>query len=121
MIFIVKDFTIEKYKYVFNMDEIYYHVRVILYDKPTLYDAVRDCFMGENLNDISLLMSSMKSTADKSISDKFILTQRQQNKLKNSPNETCTIICSPRQIQLYAHNCISTSMLHRILSGENPF
>ena len=70
------------------MDEIYVHVRVILYDKPALYDAIRDCFMGENLNDIPLLMSlplmksgmksRMKSTAD----DKFILTQRQQNNLK---------------------------------------
>ena len=91
------------------MDEIYVHVRVILYDKPALYDAIRDCFLGENLNDISLLMTLplMESRRRKSTDDKFILTQKQNNKLENSPNTTCKIICSPQQIMLYAHNCIS--------------
>ena len=101
------------------MDEIYYHVRVILYDKPALYDAVRDCFIGD-LDEILLLMSLTMSTDDKSISDKFILTEHQRDQLKNSPNNTGVILCCSRQIMLYAHNCITRTMLHKILSGENP-
>ena len=102
------------------MDETYYHVRVILYDKPALYDAVRDCFVGD-LDEILLLMTLIDPKDDKSINDdKFILTEHQRDQLKNSPNETCTILCCSRQIMLYAHNCITRTVLHKILSGENP-
>ena len=109
------------------MENIYYHARVILYDKPALYDAIRDCYIGkfedENLSAdcisaVNLLIGKYK---DFSSSDKVILTQQQRDQLKNSENfHIHAINCSPAQIMLYSHNCITLPTLRRILNGENP-
>ena len=100
-----------------NPEVVYYHVRVILYDKPALYDAIRDCFMGK-IEECSLMMSmGNASTETQRVSgEKCILTQ--QDQLRD--NRAHAIVCSPTQIMLYAHNCITLPTLRRILDGENP-
>ena len=98
-------------------NEIYNHVRVTLYDKPALYDAIWDCSINALTGPIKIMMSAGNS---KEVSkDKFILTRQQQDQLLDNPTGLY-ITCSPEQIMLYSHNCIDVPTFRRIFNGENP-
>ena len=100
-----------------NQQEIYYHVKVTLYDKPALYEAIRECFTNSLTEPHeNLFFPVLISTRNPNISnDNFILTQHQIQHLEHSP---MYINCPLSQIMLYAHNSIDLTTLKKILHGE---
>ena len=94
---------------------MYCHVRISL-DKPALYDAVRECFKNSITGAFKFAISDLGN-------DKFLLTPRQQQQLREVRNQgfsTALITCFHNQIIQYAHSCIDKPTLLRILDGENP-
>ena len=117
------------------MDESYVNVKLFLYSKNTLHDAIRWCFtkrmnyikdgfsirvMMPSIIDESIVSGSIidECTGEKLTSENFIVTQRQLDQLRFYPRQM-SLCCSPIQIMLYAYNCISRSMLQKILNRES--
>ena len=111
---------------------MYYHVRISLIDKPTLYDAIRECFGKANIVVFNIAMSlfdaksntesdasSNTESVAKSNGDKFLLTLQQIHRLREKPNGVI-ITCFRDQIVQHAHSCLDKSTLLKILTGENP-
>ena len=117
------------------MDENYVNVKLFLYSKNTLHDAIRWCFtkrmnyikdgfsirvMMPSIIDESIVSGSIIDdiTGEKLTSENFIITQRQLDQLRFNPRRQIILSCSPIQIMLYAYNCIPRSMLQKILNRE---
>ena len=103
-----------------NNQQIYYHVKVTLYDKPALYEAIRECFTNSlTLPCEDLFFPVLISTRNPNISnDNFILTRQQIQQLHLDESRPMYINCPLSQIMLYAHNSITLEMLKKILHGE---
>ena len=99
---------------------MYYHARVLLLDKPALYDAIRECFSTPLTGPWKIPIATYTNF---NTSDKFILTQQQRDQLRNNENtfgiSSMVISCFPEQLMLYVNNCMDKPTLLRILSGEN--
>ena len=112
---------------------MYYHVRISLNDKPTLYDAIRECFGKANIVVFKIAMSlfDAKSNTESdawSNTESVAKSKRRQvftnsttnTKVKEKPNGVI-ITCFCDQIVQYAHSCLDKPTLLRILAGENPW
>ena len=75
---------------------MYYHVKISLNYKPTLYDAIWECFNEANIVVFKIAMSifdvksntSSNTESDaKSIGDKVLLTVQQIQRLRENPME----------------------------------
>ena len=106
---------------------MYYHARVLLLDKPALYNAIRETFSTPLCGPWRIPIASY---TDFNTADNIILSQHQRDQLLKSQrdlrNENTFGISSmmnsifPGQLMLYTNNCMTRETVHRILAGENP-
>ena len=117
---------------------MYYYVKVKIYNKEALYDAIRKCFTGDFVTEFIKVSGPFKIIISKcpqnslslseyltkeSSADNFLLTEQQNQQLHENSTMgifTTLIQCYHEQIMLCAHSCIDRSTLQRILAGESP-
>ena len=104
---------------------MYHHVKVKIYNKEVLYDAIRKCFdAAAGFTKVSGGFSIVVSKLPYGVpGENFLLTQQQRDQLNESPTRGYTanlLYCHHDQIISYAHSCIDRPTLLRIIEGENP-
>ena len=103
--------------YVFN--NMYQHVRIVIYDKQKLYDGIRELFNNIGNDNFVAKDFHVQLIIDKLGDDeKFLLDEDQMEQLMHDDIEE--ISCTSDQILQYVHSCIRVETLMKIIAGENP-